>query len=263
MHPSSSSLSFFLALDTSTDVLSIALGAAVDTDGAAPVWQYTGPGSSHSSATLIPETMRLLAQADVRLQDVQALVVGMGPGSFTGLRTACAVAQGLALGSGVPVLPVSTLLAVAEDWRHRQAAHVPQGRVWALLDARMDEIYAACWQWQTDAQADATHAGAESVQWHCLHAPVLVAPEDVLALPGLEAQDALAGNVQAVYGARLPRPVAAAMPTAEALLRLAPALWRQGKAVDAALLLPQYVRDKVAQTTAERAAAQEARQAQA
>ena len=94
-------------------------------------------------------------------------------------------------------------------------------------------------------------------------APVLVAPEDVLALPGLEAQDALAGNVQAVYGARLPRPVAAAMPTAEALLRLAPALWRQGKAVDAALLLPQYVRDKVAQTTAERAAAQEARQAQA
>ena len=96
-----------------------------------------------------------------------------------------------------------------------------------------------------------------------MHAPVLVAPEDVLALPGLEAQDALAGNVQAVYGARLPRPVAAAMPTAEALLRLAPALWRQGKAVDAALLLPQYVRDKVAQTTAERAAAQEARQAQA
>ena len=52
---------------------------------------------------------------------------------------------GLALGSGLPVLPVSTLQAVAEDWRWQQAAQVPQGRVWAMLDARMEEIYAACW----------------------------------------------------------------------------------------------------------------------
>lgn len=256
---SSASAPYFLGIDTSTEVLSLALGSG-GLAGAQP-WQYTGQGGSHSSATLIPEAMRLLSQAGLRLQDLQALVVGVGPGSFTGLRTACAVAQGLALGAGTPVLPVSTLLAVAEDWRARQAAQPAQGRVWALLDARMDEIYAACWQWQLDA-AQAGRADA-AVQWQCVQAPVLVAPEDLLALPGWQADDAWAGNVQAVYGPRLPRAVELAMPTAAALLRLAPALWQQGAAVDAALLLPHYVRDKVAQTTAERAAERAAAQAAA
>ncbi|MDO4769703.1 MAG: tRNA (adenosine(37)-N6)-threonylcarbamoyltransferase complex dimerization subunit type 1 TsaB [Brachymonas sp.] len=261
---SSAPAPYFLAIDTSTEVLSIALGTGASArDSSPPLWQYTGAGGSHSSATLIPEAMRLLAQAGLRLQDVLALVVGIGPGSFTGLRTACAVAQGLALGAGTPVLPISTLLAVAEDWRARQAAQQAQGRVWALLDARMDEIYAACWQWRSDA-AQLAHA---AVQWQCVQAPVLVAPEDLLALPGWQAEDAWAGNVQAVYGQRLPRPVktviGAAMPTAAALLRLAPALWQQGAAVDAALLLPHYVRDKVAQTTAERAAERAAAQAAA
>lgn len=261
---SSASAAYFLAIDTSTEVLSLALSAAGPAAAPQQLWQYTGAGGSHSSATLIPEAMRLLAQAGLRLQDVQALVVGIGPGSFTGLRTACAVAQGLALGAGTPVLPVSTLLAVAEDWRARQAAQQAQGRVWALLDARMDEIYAACWQWQSDT-AQANHADA-AVQWQCVQTPVLVAPEDLLALPGWQAGDAWAGNVQAVYGPRLPQPVntvvEAAMPTAAALLRLAPTLWQQGAAVDAALLLPQYVRDKVAQTTAERAAEKAAQAAQ-
>ena len=268
---------WFLALDTSTEALSIALGAVSMPGGtcarqpasAQPepqLWQYSGAGGAHSSATLIPEAMRLLQQAGLRLQDLQALVVGVGPGSFTGLRTACSVAQGLALGTGLPVLPVGTLLAVAEDWRHRQAGQQQQGRVWALLDARMDEIYAACWQWQACQAAGADDrddaVGAGHVQWQCVQAPVLVAPENLTALPGVRANDCWAGNVQAAYGARLPVPVTAAMPTASALLRLAPALWQQGAAVDAALLLPHYVRDKVAQTTAKRAAAQAARKAQ-
>ncbi len=254
MHPSrsSSATQRFLALDTSTDVLSLGLGESIDLPVAgalqppAQTWLHTGAGGSQSSATLIPEAMRLLRQAGWSLQQLDAIVVGIGPGSFTGLRTACAVAQGLALGANLPVLPVSTLLAVAEDWRHRQAAHHQQGRVWALLDARMGEIYAACWQWQTD--------DGGCVCWHSVHAPVLVAPENLLALPGLDKEvDALVGNVQAVYGPHLPLPVAVAGPTAAALLRLAPALLHQGLAVDAALVLPHYVRDKVAQTTAERA----------
>ena len=254
MHPSrsSSAIHRFLALDTSTDVLSLGLGQgpglpAPDTPQLpAHTWLHTGAGGSQSSATVIPEVLRLLRKAGLDLRQLDAIVVGIGPGSFTGLRTACAVAQGLALGANLPVLPVSTLLAVAEDWRHRQAAHLRQGRIWALLDARMDEIYAACWQWQTDE--------CGSVDWRCVQAPVLVAPENLLALPGLDAQaDAVAGNVQAVYGPRLPLAVAVAGPTAAALLRLAPALLHQGLAVDAALVLPQYVRDKVAQTTAERA----------
>jgi tRNA threonylcarbamoyladenosine biosynthesis protein TsaB len=242
----------FLALDTSTDVLSLGLGESPGlpvSDAPQPptqTWVHTGAGGSQSSATLIPEVLRLLQQAGQSLQQLDAIVVGIGPGSFTGLRTACAVAQGLALGANLPVLPVSTLLAVAEDWRHHQAAHYQQGRVWALLDARMGEIYAACWQWQTD--------DGGCVHWHSVHAPVLVAPENLLALPGLdEKADILAGNAQGVYGPRLPLPVAVAGPTAAALLRLAPTLLRQGLAVDAALVLPHYVRDKVAQTTAERA----------
>ncbi len=254
MHPSrsSSATQRFLALDTSTDVLSLGLGESIDLPVAgalqppAQTWLHTGAGGSQSSATLIPEAMRLLRLAGWSLQQLDAIVVGIGPGSFTGLRTACAVAQGLALGANLPVLPVSTLLAVAEDWRHRQAAHHQQGRVWALLDARMGEIYAACWQWQTD--------DGGCVRWHSVHAPVLVAPENLLALPGLDKEvDALVGNVQAVYGSHLLLPVAVAGPTAAALLRLAPALLHQGLAVDAALVLPHYVRDKVAQTTAERA----------
>ena len=230
----------FLALDTSTDVLSLGLVESPVSPTPGPgeprpsiqTWLHAGAGGSQSSATVIPEVLRLLRKAGLDLRQLDAIVVGIGPGSFTGLRTACAVAQGLALGADLPVLPVSTLLAMAEDWRHRQAAHLRQGRIWALLDARMDEIYAACWQWQTDV--------CGSVDWRCVQAP--------------EAQaDAVAGNVQAVYGPRLPLAVAVAGPTAAALLRLAPALLHQGLAVDAALVLPQYVRDKVAQTTAERA----------
>ncbi|MDO5654109.1 MAG: tRNA (adenosine(37)-N6)-threonylcarbamoyltransferase complex dimerization subunit type 1 TsaB [Brachymonas sp.] len=228
-----------LALDTSTDRLSVAVGAG-------QVWTHEGAGGAAASASLIPAILQLLQQAGLAVTQLDAIAVGIGPGSFTGLRTACAVAQGLALGADLPVLPISTLLAVAEDWRAQHAAPQTAGSVWALLDARMNEIYAAHWQWQTDEDG--------TVQWQCLHTPVLVAPENLLALPGLQAGAHMAGNVQAVYGERLPLPIAPAWPTAAALLRLAPQLWQQGLAVDAALLIPHYVRDKVAQTTAERLA---------
>ena len=231
-----------LALDTSTEVLSVALGQH---EGAAlrHVRQHTGAGAAQSSAALIPAVLRLLSEAGWQLADLQAIVFGAGPGSFTGLRTACAVAQGLALGANVPVLPDNTLLAVAEDWRSRVAAAAAQGAVWALLDARMDEIYAACWQWQMQADGTAT--------WRMRQGAALVSPEQVAALvAGLPC----AGNVQPVYGPRLGVVVAHAMPTAQAMLRVAADLLDRGAAVDAALALPEYVRDKVAQTTAERAA---------
>ncbi|HAJ11148.1 MAG TPA: tRNA (adenosine(37)-N6)-threonylcarbamoyltransferase complex dimerization subunit type 1 TsaB, partial [Comamonadaceae bacterium] len=130
-----------LAFDTSTDTLSIAVQAGE------AVWQHSGPGGAQASATLIPAIRGLLAQAGLSFDTLDAIVFGRGPGSFTGLRTACAVAQGLAFGArggaGVPVLPVDTLLAVAEDARQQHGCT----RVVATLDARMDEVYVARCEW--------------------------------------------------------------------------------------------------------------------
>ena len=134
----------WLAFDTSTDVLSL----AVARDG--QTWQQTLPGGAQASATLIPSVMDLLAQAGMPLASLDAIVFGRGPGSFTGLRTACSVAQGLALGAQLPVLPVDTLLAVAEEARV-QAGSPDTLTVLAMLDARMDEVYSAVYHWSAGA----------------------------------------------------------------------------------------------------------------
>src|SRR6218665_1546058 len=130
-----------LAFDTSTDTLSIAVQQGAD------VWQPPGPGGARASVLLIPQVLRLMAQAGLSFDRLDALVFGRGPGSFTGLRTACDVAQGLAYGArgglGLPVLPVDTLLAVAEEARQRYGCT----RVVAVLDARMDEVYHARCEW--------------------------------------------------------------------------------------------------------------------
>ncbi len=224
-----------LAFDTSTERLSLGVRA-----GTAAPRLLQAPGGAQSSATLIPALRGLLADAGLRLAQLDAIVFGSGPGSFTGLRTACAVAQGLALGAGVPVLPVETLLAMAEQARQDGAGD----QVLALLDARMDEVYWAAY-------------GHTAQGWRRDGAVRLGPPQDVV----LPAGAVLAGNAFDAYDARLPagRRVPA-LPTAAALLALAPALLAAGAAVPADQALPLYVRDKVAQTTAERAAARAAAQ---
>ncbi len=234
-----------LAFDTSTETLSIAVSRTVQ--GQPRVWQHSGAGGAQASTGLIAGILELLHQAELPLAALDAICFGCGPGSFTGLRTACSVAQGLAFGAGVPVLPVESLLAVAEDARHSTLPGLVHGEVLALLDARMDELYVARY---------AFDAGV----WTPRQAAHLVHPQDLVLTPALQA---LAGNVFAGYGERLPdhalpadqRPLRiAALPNATALLRLAPGLLAQGKAVPAAQALPLYVRDKVAKTTLERAA---------
>jgi tRNA threonylcarbamoyladenosine biosynthesis protein TsaB len=232
-----------LAFDTSTDAMSIAVSR---NDGsAAGLWQMQGAGGAKASAGLIAGVLELMQQSGLALAELDAICFGCGPGSFTGLRTACAVAQGLAFGAGVPVLPVNSLLAVAEEARHTALAGQIGGQVTALLDARMDEIYVA-------------HYAFEGSSWTELQAAHLLRPEAV-ALPVSTLPHTAAGNAFTVYGPRLTALGAdvaqvTALPQATALLRLAPQLLAQGRAVPAAEALPTYVRDKVAQTTAERAA---------
>ncbi len=243
----------FLAIETSTDTLSLALGTGQPGD---PVWAHSGPGAAQASATLLPAVQHLLTEAGWALADLSAIAFARGPGSFTGLRTACAVAQGLAYGirtdahpEGLPVLPVDTLLVLAEEARHaHEADNLPAPRTLVpLLDARMNEIYLAAYALRP--------SGLEAVAPARLCAPEALA--DWLAQPPVQADDhtLLAGNAFTPYAERLahaPGQRRTALPTATALLRLAPALFAQGAAVPASQAMPLYVRDKVAQTTAER-----------
>jgi len=251
-----------LAFDTSTDALSVAVLRS--TPAGPTYWQHQGAGGAAASGSLIATIMDLLRQADLRLQDLDAICFGSGPGSFTGLRTACSVAQGLAYGAGVPVLPVSSLLALAHSARAAHAPQATQGCVSALLDARMDEVYAATYAFAGDA-------------WTTLQAPCLMPPEQVAIWSQAAASSspgkgdtqpgqgtmvatvwrAWAGNAFANYGERLAAPVGLfcceALPRAMALLQVAPALIAAGACVPPDQALPLYVRDKVAKTTGERA----------
>ena len=244
-----------LAFDTSTDTMSVALQS--DAGGAAGLLQHTGAGGAQASSSLIPVILDLMARAGLTFAQLDAIVFGRGPGAFTGLRTACSVAQGLGFGTQgrpdrqpVPLLPVDTLLAVAEEARQRHAPGDQPLRVLAMLDARMDQIYAAAY-------------GFDGVGWQRQGDVLLDRPENLLLDAAWEPADCvLAGNVFASYGERLVLGAGLArieaLPTAGAMLRLAPALLAAGQAVIPELALPLYIRDKVAQTSSERAAAKAA-----
>jgi tRNA threonylcarbamoyladenosine biosynthesis protein TsaB len=224
-----------IAFDTATERMTIALGHA------GRVFAHDGEGGARASATLLPAILALLDDAGLSLADLDAIAFGRGPGAFTGLRTACSVAQGLAFGAGKPVLPIDSLLAVAEDARGEATAL----RVWALLDARMGQIYAA--EYEHDAG-----------RWTTRTEPILTDCEALASRWRDDPPAAIAGNAIGLFGARLATGAAqlfpAAAPSALALLRLAQVGWAAGAAVDPALALPLYVRDKVADTEAERAA---------
>lgn len=221
---------FLLALDSSTDTMALALV----TPGQDRV--VDAAGGAQASAQLLPQARALLAAEGVAMAQLQAIAFGQGPGAFTGLRTACAVAQGLAFGLNLPVLAIDSLMLVAEDARAQGAGD----DIWVAMDARIGEIYAARYRWSGDA-------------WQVLEAPALYAPEALAAHWGRPA--AVAGTALTAYAAALgtlDKAWPQARSRAAALAVLARAAWQRGEGRDAAEALPVYVRDKVALTTAER-----------
>lgn len=229
-----------LAFDSSTEALSIAVRDS-DLDAHGGVWHYSGIGGAQASGSLLPQILALLARAGVTLRELDAIVFGAGPGSFTGLRTACAVAQGLGFAAQRVLLPVDSLLAVAEDARVQRTQPHQAFQLQVALDARMDEMYVGRYRYDGSAWATAMDCR-------------VLRPEDM----PMEPDWPLAGNVAAAYGTRLQvsgGQIQHALPTATALLRLAPALLAAGQGVAPELAMPRYVRDKVAQTIVERAAA--------
>ena len=241
-----------LAIDSATERLAL---AAVD-DGRAPgsvlaraacrIEPLDLDGGAAASAQALPMLMALLQRVGWRFADLDAIAFGRGPGGFTGLRTACAVAQGLAYGQGLPVVPVDSLAIVAED-AARRAGLAAGAVVWVTMDARMDEIYAGCYRDDGDAG------------WSQVAEPSLTTPAALHALWRDAPPAFVAGSALSAFGERLQTGAAQRAPDeygrAAALGWLAAAGLARGDAVPADQALPVYLRDKVAQTTAEREAA--------
>jgi tRNA threonylcarbamoyladenosine biosynthesis protein TsaB len=246
-----------LAIDSATERLGL---AAIAADGAplsraaCRIDPLDLDGGAAASAQALPMLMALLQRVGWTFADLDAIAFGRGPGGFTGLRTACAVAQGLAWGQGVPVVPVDSLAVVAED-AARHAGLADGAVVWVAMDARMDEIYAGCYR-------DAGAAG-----WQAVVEPALTTPEALHALWEATPPAAVAGSALAAFGDRLRTGTASRHPAehgrAAALGWLAATGFVRGDGVPAAQALPVYLRDKVAQTTAERQAAKALRDAAA
>jgi tRNA threonylcarbamoyladenosine biosynthesis protein TsaB len=195
-----------LALDTSTEFCSVALlsasSAAAGASGSEEprVWVRHEATGAVSSTRVLPAIRELFDEAGLALADCGAIAFGAGPGSFTGLRTATGVAQGLAFGLNCPVVPVGTLLACAESARLRDPS---VKRVVAALDARMDEVYWADFAWDE-----------VEGEWRTIQPASLDAP-DRLRLP--EVPFTLAGNAAAAFGPRLAASAVAEAVDGEAL----------------------------------------------
>jgi tRNA threonylcarbamoyladenosine biosynthesis protein TsaB len=226
-----------LVLDTSTEWCSVALWL----DGRIEA-RRAHAGQRHSSL-LLPMVDALLREHGAALRELDAIAYGAGPGSFTGLRIACAVTQGLAFGAGLPVVGVSTLESIAEQAGAEQ--------VLTVLDARMAEVYWAAYR-------------REGEDWRTMSAPQLAAPETVAVPAGgtwIGAGNGFAALAEALrprLEPRLARIDDTLVPDAATMARLAARAFERGDAVDAALAAPIYLRDKVALTVDERRARQTA-----
>ena len=223
-----------LAIDTSTEFLSLALwldGRLLSRDIHA--------GQTHSQQ-ILPMLRELLDEAQVELKALDGIAFGAGPGSFTGLRIACGVAQGLAFGANLPVVAVSTLQALAQQ--------SGADKVIACLDARMGEIYHAAYEKKNN-------------EWIEVSTPALFKPEEAPKLNGNDWVGVGTGwlvypdVLQAVYVEQLremPKPDHNSHPTAISIAELALPTFEAGLARPAHEAAPIYIRNKVALKMSER-----------
>jgi tRNA threonylcarbamoyladenosine biosynthesis protein TsaB len=220
-----------LALDSSTELCSVALWL----DGEILVREELA-GQRHSEL-LLPMVQDVLTEAGLDLKALDGIAFGEGPGSFTGLRIGCGVAQGLAFGAGLPVAGVCTLLALAEA--------SGASRVIACLDARMGEVY---------------HGVYEKIggEWHTLNAPGLSSPQqtpDVAGEHWVGCGNGFAAHGEVLrsrYAGQLVEVMPDVLPHAEEIAVLGATQFKRGLGMDAAEAAPLYIRNKVALKTSER-----------
>ncbi len=220
-----------LAIETATDRLSLAVSVA------GVVHERTLDAGQRHAELVLGEVDALLAAAGLRIGDLHGIAYGAGPGSFTGLRIGCGVAQGLAAARALPVVGVGTLAAIAEA--------APASRVVACLDARMGEVYHAAYEKQ--------HGRLHEVIPPGLHRP------DAVPLPEGEGWSGCGAGFAAYrdaltlrHGSRLAAVDPAIFPSAAAVARLAAPRFAAGEGAAAATALPFYLRDRVALKTSER-----------
>jgi tRNA threonylcarbamoyladenosine biosynthesis protein TsaB len=226
------SLTRVLAVDTATEACSVALWVNGDVHR-----RHTVVGRTHTTV-LLPMVQAVLAEAGVRPAQLDALVCGVGPGSFAGVRIGVGLVKGMALALNRPVVGVGSLAMLAQ-----QALEAGHEAVCAAIDARMGEVYAG---WYRAAQGLARPV-----------APDLVTdPAALTAPPGRWFG---VGSGFAGHGTELGRTLGTALsgsdpdalPDAVHALRLGLALLRAGAGQDAAALEPAYLRNRVALTLAE------------
>lgn len=220
-----------LALDTSTEHCSVALWR----DGA--VYERAARAGQAHSEILIGMADAVLAEGGRRLAGLDGIAYGRGPGSFTGLRIACAVAQGLAFPSDIPLAGIGTL--------HAMALACGGAKVLCCLDARMQEIYHAAYVREGDAYVEVS-------------APRVCTPAAAPQLPGDGWSGCGSGFaayrelLQQRYGAALIKVVDDVYPHARDIARLAAPVFAAGRGIRAEEAAPLYIRDKVALKTVER-----------
>jgi tRNA threonylcarbamoyladenosine biosynthesis protein TsaB len=225
-----------LALDAATEACSVALLA----NGA--LISRTIESGKSNAVKILRMVEEVMAEAQVSLSMLDGIAASIGPGAFTGVRISVAVAQGLAFGADLKVVPVTTLEALA-----LQVLEGPASRALACLDARMGEVYWGCFAWDAAcgvAQSGALRVGAPGGVSLDSDGPYVGVGRGFSAYPVLGALPGLITDA-----AR-----SAALPNAREIVRLGALRLGMGGALDAADLKPLYLRDKVALTEAERAA---------